>query len=52
MKRSTFDSLTQKWTMTEYYRGGAIASTRKIEKDGYTFTDTLKVYFTNGNPVY
>lgn len=49
---SIFDSTTQKWKKTDYYMGGAIAKERFFEKDGFTFTDTAKIFFTNGNLVY
>src|SRR5690349_3237541 len=46
--KSIYDSLTQKWKVTEYHSGGIIASEEIFEKDGITPTDTLKAYFIDG----
>jgi antitoxin component YwqK of YwqJK toxin-antitoxin module len=52
MKQSVYDSTTQYWKTTEYYRGGRIASEKVAFKNKVNFTDTLKTYYTNGNTVY
>jgi antitoxin component YwqK of YwqJK toxin-antitoxin module len=52
MAKSVFDSLTKKWKKTEYYLGGAIAKESMLEKNGFTFTDTSKIFFINGNLAY
>jgi antitoxin component YwqK of YwqJK toxin-antitoxin module len=52
MKRSVFDSTSQKWKITEYYIGGAMASERFAEKNGLVFTDDFIVFYTDGKPVY